>query len=132
MNKLRTAIFLLIGVISIVLLSFIFSSYTDFRYNSGCSGLSIVYFSLLNILLGIVRVFTSLTTNLPVLFRVQDFLYSLFIAALAAYQIPFMTLDIKSISTLGQILTVICIVCSIYWSIKICIWKWQTKKNPKK
>jgi len=122
-NIIRTIIFLLIGIISVMLLILIFSAYGKY-WNNVDEGLGILLFSLLNILLGIVRMLISLKTNLPILFRIQDFLYSLITISILFRVIPFVTLYNDTISMLGQIAAIICLVCSVCWSIRISIWKY--------
>ena len=129
-RMIRKIIFLFIGIISAMSLIFIFMDFRGYSNNVD-AGLGVVFLSLTNIFLGIIRVLTSLRTNLSILFRIQDFLYSLIVISILFRLIPFMDLDNKVVSMHGQVATIICLICSVYWSIKsiICGFDIKTKKQ---
>jgi len=124
-NKIRILIFLFIGIISIISLFLAFITYFK---QPGDNYLVIFFLGLLHIILGIIRFFTSLKTNLPILFRMQDFLYAI-LTLIPIFN--FMHLIHEQEMMFGQIMIFMCLVCSVYWSIKIIKWKFVEKSNKK-
>ena len=122
----RTVIFFLVGIFSVISLIYIFDAYSAY-WNNSDAALGIFWFSIFNIILGMVRVFSSLKTSLPILFRIQDFFYAVIL------WLPIQIGTNKNIvGNFGQIATVICLISSVIWSVTILIWGIKRGFNKQK
>ena len=117
--KIRKFIFIFVSIISIVSL---FIAHIEFYERPGDNYLSIFFLVFFHVILGIIRFCTSLKTNLSVFFRVQDFLYA-FLTLFPIFNV--MGFIHEQEMTFGKIITIACLVCSVYWTIKIIKWKYE-------
>lgn len=106
MNK--DSYILIIGIFSFLLLSIAFKTYL---HTPGDAYLLILMLACVHVILGLIRILTALKTDLPVLFRIQDFCYSILTV------IPiFVPLTHKPEMLLGQAITFICLISTAYWT----------------
>jgi len=124
-HKIRKSIFVFIGMFSLISL---FLAHITYYERPGDNYLVIYFLGHFHVILGIIRFCTSLKTNLPILFRIQDFLYA-FLTLIPIFN--FMGLIHEQEMMFGKIMTLICLVYSAYWSIKIIQWKFNNGQAEK-
>ena len=122
-HKVRKFILVFISIISIVIL---FIAHITFYNYPGDNYLGIFFLGHLHVIHGIIRFCASLKTNLSIWFRIQDFIYA-FLTVFPIFNI--LELAREQEMTFGQITSLACLICSVYWTIKIMKWKFTIVKT---